>query len=394
MPNALLARYFHRRGLFGDLDFAAMRETRPEALFTAWLELPDEQRRPIDAEFLEIFDISCEKGSLAILDEAAWQLRGEPEAYAEFVEKFSHLANHFERAMVTFLDHATFWKGATHFYRADTLSYWRKRKNLPNQPVDLDRASRIELAGLIGNYFHRTEGRGKNCMAELFRRGEMDYLFAYPEDFSQQSVDWVEGELDRRPHNPAFEVVYVYSQKDGSLDLNFRGAIKAIEPSQGMFATAMLKLPGLPPDPKDKRIYDLDRLRHRSFQFRYDVGSGIRSVAIKKLRFSSRIKKGDRITLEADGASHEDAIYDLTDRSGLSLDLYHVTQVELTASVALAADQPAKSVTIRITYPNSCSLKYDEVDLRLRDMLFASGIEPKEPMPELEATEAVVSTEA
>ena len=62
--------------------------------------------------------------------------------------------------------------------------------------------------------------------------------------------------------------------------------------------------------------------------------------------------------------------------------------------MALAADQPAKSVTIRITYPNSCSLKYDEVDLRLRDMLFASGIEPKEPMPELEATEAVVSTEA
>jgi len=27
----------------------------------------------------------------------------------------------------------------------------------------------------------------------------------------------------RRPHNPAFEVIYVYSQKEGSLDLNFRG---------------------------------------------------------------------------------------------------------------------------------------------------------------------------
>jgi hypothetical protein len=48
------------------------------------------------------------------------------------------LANHYERAMITFLDHAPFWKGATLFYHADTLSYWRKRKNLPHQPVALD----------------------------------------------------------------------------------------------------------------------------------------------------------------------------------------------------------------------------------------------------------------
>ena len=59
--------------------------------------------------------------------------------------------------------------------------------------------------------------------------------------------------------------------------------------------------------------------------------------------------------------------------------MYNVTQVELAASVVMDADKPAKRVTIRITYPNSCSLKYDELGLKLRDMLEASGIEPKEP---------------
>ena len=34
-PNALLARYFEKRRLFGDLDFAAMKETSPDALFDA-----------------------------------------------------------------------------------------------------------------------------------------------------------------------------------------------------------------------------------------------------------------------------------------------------------------------------------------------------------------------
>jgi hypothetical protein len=51
----------------------------------------------------------------------------------------------------------------------------------------------------------------------------------------------------------------------------------------------------------------------------------------------------------------------------------------LAASVVTDEDKPPKKVTIRITYPNSCSLKYDEVGLKLRAMLEASGIEPKEP---------------
>ena len=348
MPNDLLARYFHIRDVLSDLDFTTMKDTQPDELFAAWLALPDDKRKAMDAEFLEIFEMSCEKGFRAILDEAQWHLREDPPARTEFVDKLAALANHYERAMVTVLDHNLFWKGATHFYHADTLSYWRKRKNLPHQPVALDHESRRELADLISNYFHRTEGRGKNCAVEVFRRSELDYFFAYPEDYSQQSIEWVDGEFARRPHNPAFEVIYVYSEKEGSLDLNFRGSFKAVEPLQGMFATSMLKLPELPPDPKDGRIYDLNPLLERTFQFVYDVGSGIQDVMVKRLRLTSRRKKGDRITLEADTSFNAHAIYDLLDEIGKSmrLNLYNVTQVELAARVMVKPDKPLKSVTI------------------------------------------------
>ena len=40
IPNALLARYFHEKNLFKDLDFTAMKEGNPAALFDA--ELPDD----------------------------------------------------------------------------------------------------------------------------------------------------------------------------------------------------------------------------------------------------------------------------------------------------------------------------------------------------------------
>ena len=388
MPNALLACYFQGREVFGDLDFSAMKETKPDELFGAWLNLPSSQRNAMDAEFRDILDMCCEKGFRAIIDEAKRQLRETPDALTGFVETLSALPNHYERAMITFLDHNDFWKGATRFYHADTLPYWRKRKNLSHQLAAVDEASLLQLASLIRSYFHRTEGRGNNCVVEPFRRGELDYFFAYPEDYSQQSIEWVDGQFGRRPHNPAFEVIYVYSQTEGSLDLNFRGSYKTIEPVQAMFATAILKLPELPPDPQDGRVYDLNPLRQKDFNFVHEVGSGIENVAVKKLRLSSRVKKGDRITLEADAAQDPNGVYVLLETLGKSvpLHLYNVTQVELAASVTVDTDKPPKSVTIRITHPNSCSLKYDELDLKLRKMLEASGIEPKEPAAEVEAT--------
>jgi len=387
IPNILLARYFKDRELFTSLDFSAMKETKPDELFGAWLTLPDDQRNRIDAEFREIFEMSCPKGFLAIIDEAGWQLREAPEGSICFIEMLSELPNHYHRAMVTFLDHHDCWRGANRFYHADSLPYWRKRRHFGHTQAAVDEASVKQLATLIRDYFHHTEGRGHNCIVEPFRRGELDYFFAYPEDHSQQSIEWVNGEFGRRPHNPAFEVIFVYSQQEGWLDLNFRGSYKAIEPLQTMFATAILKHSDLPSDPKDERVYDLTPLGQKGFDFIYDIGSGIEAVAVKKLRLSSKVKKGDRITLEADASDHPNAVYDLLEKIGQTTPMsqYHVTQVELVASVVVDADKPARRVAIRITHPNSCSLKYDDVDLKLRDMLEASGIEPKEPAEDVQA---------
>ena len=401
MPNALLARYFAGRGVFGELDFAAMSETRHKELFDAWLALPDAPRNTMDAEFHDIFEMSCEKGFLAIVDEATWHRvqDTDPNAAIVFAEKLSALsalANHFERAMVTYLDHNEFWRGAMHFHHADTLSHWRKRKNLPHKVAAVDPASIETLEKNIRTYFHHTEGRGNNCVVEPFRRGDRDYFFAYPEDYSQQSPEWVSGEFNIRPHNPAFEVVFVYSQSEGTLDLNYRGAYKAIVPLQAMFAASILKLQELPEDPKDSRVYDLGPLKQPNFEFTYDLDSGIQSVVVKKLRLSSRATKGERISLEADTSQDPKAVYALLERVQVAMPTaqYSVTQVDLAVSMVVEADRPAKTVNIRITYPNSCSLKYDELGLKLRDMLSASGIEPSEPadLATPDATMAPVTT--
>ncbi len=58
MPNPLLARYFHARGVFNDLDVAALPEPQPDALWAAWLTLDDSQRHAMDAAFQDITALS------------------------------------------------------------------------------------------------------------------------------------------------------------------------------------------------------------------------------------------------------------------------------------------------------------------------------------------------
>ena len=78
MPNPLLARYFHARGVLGDLDIAALPEPQPDALWAAWLTLDDTQRHQVDAVFQEIAALSGEKGYRAILDDAGVAFRERP----------------------------------------------------------------------------------------------------------------------------------------------------------------------------------------------------------------------------------------------------------------------------------------------------------------------------
>ena len=380
-PNALLARYFAAMGLFSWLDFGAMKEGKPDGLFNGWMALPDEGRRRTDADFRDIDDMSNEKGWLAMLGEARWHLQNQQPQVRGFIEAMAALPNHHARAMTVYLDHADYWLGATRLREVDGMSYWRKRKNLPKTAAAVDKASVERLAELIKAHFSKTDGRGKNCEVEVYRWGDRDYFFAFPEVHAQHGAEWEDGERKVRPHNPAFEVVFVYCQAEGTLELNCRGATKADEALQGLFAQAILGLDALPPDPKSKEVYDLGPLMKPDFAFTHEPDSGIGTVVVKRLRLTSRVRAGDQLIVSANTDRDRLAVYALAEEIGkaLPLHLYDVTQVDLAATVQLDPGKKAKTVTIRITHPNSCSLKQDEMGNRLRKMLVASKIEPKAP---------------
>ena len=381
-PNRLLQRYFAARNVLADVDFGALSETQVEPIYDAWLKLSDDARKEMEQDFQDIDELATEGGSKAILDEAGWHSE-------DLADQFSSLTGFHEHAFWTFLERPKYWPGALAFHHADTVpfSYWRKRKNVPRKSASVDRASVLQLEQNLRTYFHKMQGRGDNCKVDCYKRNDLDYFFAYPEDYAQASIEWEGKEFKRRPHHPAFEIIFVYSQGEGTLDIYLTGDRKPVPDLQAIFADAILKAE-LGPDEKDERVFDLNPMRSPQFQFVYGPESGIADVAVKKLRLKVH-GKSERIVLEADPTYNKHAVFHLLDKVTKAIPLAQMAITQVGIKVTFAHNPTSRKPGIRsfdVNWPNSCSLKHDGRDLIIRKMLADSGIEPREPAKDEGAT--------
>lgn len=375
-PNNLLAQYFKGRGVLAEINFDEFTETKIESIYEAWLALSEKKRSEMEKNFREIDFMAAEGATKAIIDEADFHEE-------ELGPVLAELKSHHDRAFWTFLNRPNYWRGALQFYYADNIpsSYWRKRKNIPKKSASVEPEDVERLEKAISRYFHNKEGRGKNCRVECYRRNDLDYFFAYPEDYAQANIEWIDNEFERPSRTPAFEVIFVYSQSDGTLEVFLRGDKKPVPEMQKIFAETILKTL-LGPDKKDERVYHLNPLKQQDFQFVTDPASGIEDVRIRKLRLTSMMGKKERITLEADPTYDPNAVYNLMNRlqnPSMNLSYYNITQVGLKVFFRQETGSlKGKTRSFDITYPNSCNLKQDGRDLIIRKMLAASGLEPRE----------------
>jgi len=384
-PNALLARYFQEKHVLAEVDFTALSETNIGPIYEAWDNLPSETRRSMENDFRNIDDLACGTGIKALIDAA--QEEGE-----DLEPIFAEMDGFYDKAFWSFFEKESFFELSLLFVKADNLPtrYWRRRKELPKVPALKDEASLRELGEAFSYYFRTTEGRGHACAIDYYQRNGRDYFFAYPEDYARTSIEWNQGALERRAHKPAFEVIAVYSQGQGTLDIFFHGTIKTVRDLQVIFARVILKTE-IQPEEKDKRVYDLNGLKRRGFAFIYGPDTGINAVVIKKLRLSTLGSSSRRITLEAETSQGPESVYDLLEEvvrvdgapechqcQKIPLSLVNVTQAAV--KVVFNHDRKRRSATrtFQVSYPNCCSLKQEGRDLVIRKMLVDSGLEPSD----------------
>ncbi len=374
VPNAQLAAYFESKDIDLGINFTeekGKKKKKKEEIFQAFTALPEDQQANIEAEFQDVNAMACEGGVAALIDEADFhQDEG-------FIESISEIDGFHAKVMWAFLEKKNYWKGATMFLHADNVSssYWKKRNDLSSVPPHVEDDDIKALAKAISDYFHTTQGRGRNCKVEPYRRNSKEYFFAYPEDFGQSGVEWISDSLKTRARHPAFEIIFVYSETEGSLDIYAPKNTKAVPELQKLFAKIILKLDTLKDGSIDKRIYDLEPLADSDFEFKIEPETGIVGIEVTQLRLTLKHGSRRRIVLEADTKNNPKAVYDLLKE--INPPVYLITQVRLKVTFEAPTGKRVKTKTFNITYPNSCALNHDGNDLQIRKMLAKSGIEPK-----------------
>lgn len=372
VPNAMLKRYFDKHDALTQYDFSGVSESKIEPIYQAWLSLPDLQRGIMERDFREIDALACEGGVKAIMDEAEWHRENLSETLGE-------LEDLHEKAFWVFLERPEYWPAATAFCRADAISssQWSECKTIGHTQAKVDDASIRSLEKILSNHFFNKEGRGKNCSVEPYRRGELDYYFAYPEDYVHASIEWEGAAFKRSARHPAFEIIFVYSQYEGKISLYMKGNRETKKEVRALFADTILGLE-LGEFVEDERVYDLAPLQSSNPVFKFSPDSGIHSVAIKKFKIAINGTK-ERITIETNPAQNHNAIYELRDKLCKNIPASQMTITQVGISVTYVPD-PGTGKTITrsfdINWPNACSLKHDGKDAIIRKMLIASGIEP------------------
>lgn len=375
VPKPLLGRYFHRvQGVLQEIAFDELEETRKSAelIFEAFTALPDQEQAEIEAQFQDIDSMAIEGGVKALIEEAT----DHPHFNAGFPEAINQFDSDHGKAMWTFLAHREYWAGATSILHAENIAnaYWKKRNDLPHvMPlVETEDAERLEKA--LIRYFRTKEGRGRYCKVDVFRRHEKEYFFAYLSDFGKSELEFEGTAFNPRARTPAFEIIFVYTQSEGSLDIYAPKNTKYVSDLQQEFAGRILNMDELDEFAGDDLIYNLNALADRDFVFKGLEDFDIEAVNLRLLRLSLLGGSKRVVTLEADPKQNPKGVHDLMDK--LKPPPFNVTQAEMVVTFRTPIPgSRTKDRRFKISYPNWCNLRHHGRDEMLRKMLTRAGIE-------------------
>ena len=306
-PIELLARYFAAKDIDLGVNFEELKTKKEDSIFEAFLNLPEHQQAEIETEFQDVNAMACEAGVAALIDEAIFH------EDKDFTGAIAEIDGFHAKAMWAFVEKNNYWRGAARFLHADNVSVlsWKKRNDLPKVATHIGNEDIEALAKAISAFFYKKEGRGRNCKVEPYNRHNKKYFFAYPEDFGQSGIEWISDTLKTRARHPAFEIIFVYCEEDGSLDIYAPKNTKSVPELQNIFTKTILKLDVLDDGAIDQRVYELASMANPDFEFQIEPESGVSCVVITRLRLTLKDSLKRRVVVEADTKKNPKAVYDL-----------------------------------------------------------------------------------
>jgi len=354
VPNELLKRCFEELG-HGDFDpkWSELKKREIDPILDYLDELPLEQLNEIESVLRSVFDLAAPNGSGfdAMLEAAPLCGIADLASLAP--------ADHcvYGLAMWAWLNHRNLFDKAQVIYQVQHMAWWRKRNDLPENAPDMSPDAKAKLEEDI-SVLLKSQGRGKDCTVETMTRGDVDYFFAYPDDFVQNVVVHDgDGKLTPETFRQTLLIVFAYHRDEGSLETFAKLTKPLKEQLEAIFADAILHWKLGPHEPD--AAYELNQLKDEAFGLELEAKDCLR-VRIRKMRLSAK-HSGRRIHVEIDDADPGDdihkAIRECVNLEEIPLSEWNATQVTFCFEfLPMEGRKPGKH-SFDVTYPRSCSLR-------------------------------------
>jgi hypothetical protein len=381
-PPDLLRRYFERKEVSIQIDWASIRPRNIEPLMEAWQALDADTRGHMVEDFSNIRLLATPIGKVQIIDEALYHGKQE-----EVAANLAELDDYYDCAFWVFLEQPACWNGAVFYAAADSKPkrYWRKRINMPRLGRPPTSAEGSALGTAIAELFRKTEGRGDPCEVHQYRRGaqgEKEYYFAYPQDHRQTTLEYHEGQMTKRPYNPAFEIIFIHEDEQQTLTTWYQGKKERVNDLQVAFAKAVLGRDIPRESPRDDRVYVLGEFLNPDFKLRPQPELGIANAEIRMLSIRVVGNEQHTITIDIPDATPGYVLQQrlMAATHDVPQSMLMVSKVGIRVTFDLAPDEKRpRTRKFELAWPNSCSLQNDNYGILIQRMLADHGIEPRRP---------------
>jgi len=357
IANPLLREFFTRRGELLDVPWDELTEYKIEPVFEAWQELDEAKQLDVQVLLRDIHELADHRGVAALVELVRQWC---PDRAAEFEAQGGEA----DKAMWAYLNVPEVFEDAAMFARADALAagrYWEKRNGLPKRTLTVDDVLTTRLAKALTDYYGPLQMRGRFCkVAHYARSSGAEYFFAYLDDYPGKHVVFDDdGRPTLQSGRYAFENVFVYNSREGTMESYAPGGKKVREPLEVAFCDAVLGVEVPPADPL-RPSYKLDHLLRTNYPLAAAPRDRIAESRITAMTLSP-MGSDASVEIKASKKAPPNDIYRKIERwlSSKHLPRESTRVLKVTFRVTFQHDGPgrAPTMTFSVGVPSSCDLK-------------------------------------
>jgi hypothetical protein len=361
----LLKEYFQHHGWLTDVAWDQLGDKYIEPVYQAWQKMDDGPREQVQVLMQDLYDLRNPAAIATMADELSFNANHR-------MQEFTQVEGHANKALWVYLKEPAIFERSAMLARVVALSrgrYWEKRNTLPHTPIEVTDDMKTALADRLTEYYSKTQGRGKYCHIEHYKRANgTDYFFAYLDDYPDHCTEFDDGgQLVKRTQRGAFDLVLAYCANDGTLEMYVQGPAKMRDPIQVAFCESVLNI-NIDPSPPKQPAYDLSVLLDPTFAFETDPADGIAEVRVRALRIEPEAAFGRSIHLRsAPKFNANDIQFMLQNYLNLErLSRHQIRATHATITITFASDGQSKpkTLTFDVGTPSTCNLKSKPDDMR------------------------------